>query len=513
MDRNLAKKALDILNRQDINVINNPKSIVNKLFGKNKKVTIVTAAYNAAFTVQKCIDSVIEQSFPFKQIEFIIVDDHSTDETPNILLKNAKSHSNITVVILNENTGNAAMPRNIGIELATTDKIMFLDSDDWLAKNAISKLVIAMQENDDDIVLGKTVKVVDKGESVHAEFISYKERKHLSPLNIPYLLYHMGPPAKLMKTSIIKENNIRFPEMKFGEDKFFLFRVLQNSSKASTITAPTYYVNRLSSNSSSLTRTTDLLDKRSADMDILNYMFDKKLPMDQEKEYMKRLIEYDLVKSCDSVLFVNSEEKQRNIEFIREALNMLEERPYDIVEIFDSPLYQAAARLIEKEKDQDFIKLFKWYKLDKNKHIIIRDGIAFYNVKPFENNHQFKFIPIPLLVRAKDAYVENDQYVQTFEIYGDQIDKVHHVLIRDRNRIGNELEVPVKINGNIGEFRADYKYLNMLDSSLFSILLRYDGHRLTNIKRLLESQVTYENRKFVFYTTKANNVGLLIKEK
>lgn len=512
VDKYLVGKALEIINSKSIKIVNKPNS-KSKFFGKSKKVTVVTTTYNSAITLQKCINSVIGQTFSFKQIEFIIVDDCSTDDTPNILLQKAKEYSNITVVILNENTGTPAMPRNIGIELATTNKIMFLDSDDWLAENAISDLVKVMDEGDNDLVVGKTVKVMDKGESVHAEFISYKERLNLSPFEIPYLFYHMGPPAKLMKLSIIKENNIRFPEVRFGEDKFFFFRFLQKSSTVSTITNPIYYVNRLSSNGSSLTRTTDVLEKRSVDIDILKYTFDINLPIEQEKSYMKRLVEYDLVKTCDSFLFIKSKQKQKFIEYIRESLNMLAVRPYDIIETFDSPLYQAAARLIEEDKDQDFIALFKWYKSDRNKQIVIKNGIAYYNVNPFDDDHQFKIIPLPLFVRAKDAYVENDQYVQTVEIYGEQIDKVHHVLIRDRNRLENELEVPIKIHGNIGEFRVDYKDLNMLDNSLFTLFVRYDGHRLTNIKRLLESQVTYDNREFAFYTTKANNVGFLLRKK
>ncbi|MCQ6276852.1 glycosyltransferase family 2 protein [Bacillus sp. V3B] len=513
MDKHLSEKALKILKNKDTIVLNNPKSLKNKIFKKERKVSVVIAAYNAASYIQNCIDSVLNQTLHFELIELIVIDDHSNDDTANIILNYAKMHSNITVVLLKENTGTAAMPRNIGIELTTTEKIIFLDSDDWLAENALSTLVSTMDETEDDFVVGKTVKVEDKGESILAEFVSYKVRKHVSPFDIPYLFYHMGPQSKLMRTSILKENNIRFPEMKFGEDKYFLFNVLSKCSKVTTIKDPICYLNRLSTNNSSLTKTTEVLDKRAADMMILKYILDKQVPLEQEKVFMKRLVEYDLVKTCDSFVFVKSKEKLKFIEIIREALYRLKGRSYDIIEMFDTPLYKVAARLIESKRDQDFIELFQWYKLEKNKHIIIQNGIAYYKVTPFSDDDPFKLIPIDLFVRSKDSYVEDNHYVQTFEIYGECITKVEYVLIRDRHQLANEIEIPLKINGNVGEFRVNYNELNRLDNSLFSVFVRYDGFRLANIRRMLENQVTYDNRNFVFYTTKVGNVGLSLKEK
>lgn len=512
MEQNLSEKAVSILNNKYTKIYNKPKTLLNKLFKKEKKVTIITAAYNADLYIRKCVDSVIGQTLPFEQIEFIIVDDHSTDNTKEILLQYAKEYANITVVLLNENTGTAATPRNIGIELATTDKVMFLDSDDWIAENALLTLINTMEENDDDFVVGRTIKVEDQGVSVHAEFISYKERKHVSPFDIPYFFYHMGPPSKLIKTSILKENNIRFPEMKFGEDKFFLIQILLKDISVSVITTPVYYVNRLTTNRSSLTRTTEVLEKRESDMKTLKYLIEKNIPIDQEKEIMKRLVEYDLVKTCDSFVFIRSEEKHKFIGLIREALNLLSNRPYDIIDTFDSPLYQVAARLVEQKRDQDFIELFKWYKLDKNKEIVIKDDVAYNKVTPFSEHDPFKLIPINLLVRSKDVYVEDNEYVENFEIYGEYKDTISYVLIRDRSKLNNELKIPIKVEGNIGEFRVSFEDLNLLDNSLFSIFIRYDGHRLTNIKRILESQVTYDNRKFTFYTTKAGNLGFSLKD-
>lgn len=506
--QHILDKATSIL--QEAEIIQRPSPFSN-LF-KRKKVTVVITSYNSEAYVKKCLDSVINQTFSFKKIELIIVDDYSTDGTRNILLQYANEHPNITLVFLAENSGTAAMPRNVGIELATTERIMFLDADDWLAENAIQALVDVMDEGNDDFVVGKTVKVTDSGESVHAEFVSYKERRHCSPFDIPYLFYHMGPPAKIMKTSIIKENNIRFHEMRFGEDKLFLFQVLINCSKISTITEVIYYVNRLSSNSSSLTRTTDVLDKRAADMKIFQEVLAMNLPIEKEIVLIKRLVEYDFVKTCDSFVFVRSDAKQEFIDFIKKALTKLASRPYNIIEYFDSPLYKTGAVLVQEEKYDEFITLFTWYKNEKNKHIVIKDGIAYYDVSPFDKNHKFKLIPIPLFVRFKDSYTEGNEYVQIVEVFGTKINTIKDVIVRDRKRLNNEIRVPISIHNHIGEIRIKYEDINKLESSLFTLFIRYDEFRLANIKEHLESRITYEGREFIFYITKAGNVGLSIKE-
>src|SRR5699024_2667622 len=121
MDKQLVEKSQKILDNKKVQIINNPKSLKNK-FKKKKKVTVVVTTFNSESFIQKCLDSVVNQTFSFWQIELIAVDDHSLDDTPKILKETAEEHSNMTVVLLDENTGTAAMPRNIGIELARSEE-------------------------------------------------------------------------------------------------------------------------------------------------------------------------------------------------------------------------------------------------------------------------------------------------------------------------------------------------------------------------------------------------------
>lgn len=91
------------------------------------KFTVIIPVYNVAAYLAKCIDSVLKQEF--KQYEVILIDDGSTDESGTICDKFAEQDKRI-VVIHQKNKGLSAA-RNIGIENAKGEYILFLDSDDY----------------------------------------------------------------------------------------------------------------------------------------------------------------------------------------------------------------------------------------------------------------------------------------------------------------------------------------------------------------------------------------------
>lgn len=511
MHSSFREKARDLLQSKNLTVKNHPSSLLNKLFSKQKKITVVTAAYNAERFVEKTIDSVINQSVGFDKIQYIIIDDCSTDSTGQIIDRYASKYKNICFVSLHENTGSPGTPRNIGIELANSDYIAFLDADDWFAPNGLEILMDILDETKDEYVVGKTIKVEAKGESVIGEFASVLERRSISPFDVPHFFYHMGPTARMMKVSLLKEQDIGFPEMKFAEDKLFFYDVFINANSVSTTTKPIYYVNRTEENQGSLTRITNVLDKRRADLKVIDYIKAKKLPVDKEKIILNRLYEYDLVKTFDSQLFVKSEQKEEFINILQQAVETTKDLSYDFKEEFKTPLYRAAVELLMENRIEDFIKLFEWLKKDKNKKYVIKDKLPYFEIPFFED--KYKFIRIPMLARALDSYIRDNTYYQTVEVYGDDIDHLNYILIRDRSRYDNELQINFEQTGNIVKFNVNLATLNQLENSLFTFFIRYNDYQLLNIKRIFKNQITYQGRSVEFYTTIANNLGLSIKPK
>lgn len=508
MTLSFGQKARDLISSGNLEIINRPSALSNRLFKKTKMATVVTAVYNGEKFISKTIESVINQSLGLKQIQYIIVDDGSTDNTKQIVKGYCARYKDICFVSLLENTGSPGTPRNIGIEFANTKYITFLDADDWLDNKGLEHLCRILEETNDDYVVGKTIKVESEATSIIGEYASVKERRQISPFQIPHFFYHMGPTARMVKLSLLKDHNIRFPEMTFGEDKLFFCDVFFHATAVSTTTRPIYYVNRTKENSASLTRVTDVLDKRRADLKVIEYIKSKNLPVDKEKVALNRIYEYDFIKTFDSQLFVKSKEKEKFIEVLNQAIETTKDLRYDFKEEFKVPLYRAALELFLEERYEDFIKLFEWYKKDKNKKYVIKDNLPYFEVAFLED--RFRLIRIPLLARAWDSYIMDNTYYQTVKIYGDNIDNINHILIRDRKRFDNELQVDFEIKGNTLTFKVNLNSLSKLESSLFTFFIRYNEYQLINIKRILKNQITIEGRKVEFYSTLANNLGLSI---
>ena len=111
-----------------------------------KKVSIIIPVYNSEKTIKKTIDSVVNQTYD--ELEIIIINDGSTDNTAKII--NEIDDKRLKqFVICNSGVSNA---RNVGIDKATGEFLMFVDADDYLDLNAVEILIEIMNENDVDII-------------------------------------------------------------------------------------------------------------------------------------------------------------------------------------------------------------------------------------------------------------------------------------------------------------------------------------------------------------------------
>jgi len=119
------------------------------------KVTILTAVYNSASYLRKCLDSLLRQTYDNLQI--ICIDDASTDGSLTILQEYAARDKRIRLIRMPEN-GGQAKARNAGLAVAEGEYTCFVDSDDWLADDAIARVVsVFQQDSETDCVLFETV--------------------------------------------------------------------------------------------------------------------------------------------------------------------------------------------------------------------------------------------------------------------------------------------------------------------------------------------------------------------
>lgn len=496
------KRALKILKKQNYEIINSPQN--------EKLITVVTPTFNAEKFISKTIDSVIQQSIGFENLQLILVDDCSIDNTRKIIREYTTKYNNISAVFLKKNSGTPAMPRNIGIELANSKYITFLDADDWLHPNGLEILYNILKETNDDFAVGRTVKVESGVTSFTGEFYTHTERKSISPFDEPMIFYHSAPPGRMMKLSIIKQNNIRFPEMKFAEDKTFFIEVLLYAQKISITNKPIYYINRTDENNSSLTKRTSAVEKRMADLKLIKHIKRKKLPIEKEKIILNRLYEYDCIRrTFDTKTFPKSKLKVQYFRILKKILKTTKNLRYDFREEIENPMYRTAIDLFLEGRTEDFVRLFKWSKSNNDKKVIIKDQLAYFEL-PFLNDH-YKYIRIPLFAEAEQHYIENDVYYQNIHLYGDEIKIINSVKIRDRKNAFNEVSPEFKFSKNMLTFQVDLKSLDGLGKGRFVIFIQYNNHNYINIRSTIKNKINYNSKTYEFYSTVYNNLALAIK--
>ncbi|MBE6562685.1 MAG: glycosyltransferase family 2 protein [Ruminococcaceae bacterium] len=198
-----------------------------------KKVSIIVPVYNTAEFLPAVFESLFSQTY--EDLEMIVIDDGSTDNSADICREYAKKDLRIKF-FRTENRGVSAA-RNFGIEAAGGDFIMFLDSDDTYTSDAVEKLVAAAEEYDADIVSAGIVRTDGKNEHIQkcTVFSGEVEGDELySVLGEAFL----GKDAalcsfidKLYRADFLKERNIAFPALRSGEDTVFALEAMICASK------------------------------------------------------------------------------------------------------------------------------------------------------------------------------------------------------------------------------------------------------------------------------------------
>lgn len=128
-------------------------------------VSIIVAVYNTQKYLQRCLNSLVFQSF--QNIEIIIVNDGSTDESQNIINSYAEKFPQLIVAIEKEN-GGLSSARKAGIEAANGEWVMFVDSDDWIHPCAVELMLRKQSEDDSQMVYAPYANVYDRSKEVGA---------------------------------------------------------------------------------------------------------------------------------------------------------------------------------------------------------------------------------------------------------------------------------------------------------------------------------------------------------
>ncbi|MFA8439500.1 glycosyltransferase family 2 protein [Pueribacillus sp. YX66] len=476
---------------------------------ENPLVTVILPVYNAEKTLKKTIDSVIRQTIGFKNIELIIIDDRSTDRSRTIILSYARLYPNIVPVFFRKNNGSPAIPRNIGIQLAKGEYMMFIDSDDWLTPNGIEVLYKILKKTGDHYAIGRTIKVEDNKYAITGEYNSCEERESIHPCTIPHVFQHLGPTARMMRTQFVRENKCKFPNMRYAEDKQFFIDVLTNCPSISTTKEVVYYVNRNKDNKSLVSRTS-IFEKTDTNIAVINYVISKNLPEQIERMVLNRLYEFDCItRLFNRQHFLKSRQKEKYFQKFAEVLNTTTQLRYDFTENFFEPWHKVLVQLFKEERYDDIVSLIRWSIKETAKQTIIKDGLPYYRL-PFDDDYQLARLPLLAVYHSSEREKENVNI--HFHIYGDPEHKIDSLIIRDRVNHLNERQFPiVQEDTQLYTVSIPYDELAKLSSSSYLVFIRYNKYRNLMIKMNTRNIITYHNKEFDFYTTIGDNYGLKVK--
>lgn len=187
-------------------------------------VSIIVAVYNAEKTLRRCLDSLVGQEF--RDLEIIVIDDGSQDGSRAICDEYAEKDTRIKV-IHKDNEGVAAT-KQLGLDLASGEYFIYLDSDDYVDLSIYRKLFAKAQEEDSDIVCCDTNRIEKDGIKLEGYNIpSFSHEDFLEGL-IDIMNGYMS--NRMIRRSLVEKYQVRFPEgMSFGEDKAFLVDLLSKS--------------------------------------------------------------------------------------------------------------------------------------------------------------------------------------------------------------------------------------------------------------------------------------------
>jgi len=210
-------------------------------------ISVIIPLYNAEEYIGECLVSLLAQTF--QDFEVIIVDDCSTDNSLAVVESYAsKFGGRMTLVYMEENHGNAGLPRNKGLSLARGEYIQLLDNDDVLTKTALEEMYTLAKEYDADVVYcEKYYMSEDRGDDFVKNIHPAEDKIQKPPFvdaptfetddlaeRVQEILkgrFWVTPWSKFVRRDLITRNEIFFPHCMISEDDVWTYGLVCHAKK------------------------------------------------------------------------------------------------------------------------------------------------------------------------------------------------------------------------------------------------------------------------------------------
>lgn len=216
------------------------------------RITVIIPAYNIENLITRCVESVVNQTYPKDLTQILVVDDGSTDNTGKVIDELAEKYDNVTA--LHEENGGSSKARNYALSKATGDFIGFVDSDDYVEPDMYEKLVDALIRNNALMAQTGRDEIAEDGSKLpNVVEIPQWETIYTDKGFLKELLMHKGDASFCTKLTSRKlfdideaedDKKIRrlFPEGVLNEDFWLLYHMLPDAGEVVVTTDTGYHV-------------------------------------------------------------------------------------------------------------------------------------------------------------------------------------------------------------------------------------------------------------------------------
>ncbi len=237
-----------------------------------KKISIIIPVFNTAKYLKKCLTSILNQTL--KDIEIICINDGSTDNSEQILLEYVQKDSRIKV--LSQEHKKQGSARNLGMQVATGEYIGFVDSDDWVDLDYYEKLYNTAKKYDSDIALAANIRIGNgkTKKRLHIEkeiFVTSLQGK----IDIGKQAKNPCPTNKIYRRLMLEQNNIKWPEGMYCEDKLFTIQAIFYANGVVSVPDVNYYYFRNPTSTVNSRSKESIIHKNKANNEVLNFLISK----------------------------------------------------------------------------------------------------------------------------------------------------------------------------------------------------------------------------------------------
>lgn len=214
------------------------------------KFSVIIPVYNVEKYIRECLESLVNQTL--KDIEFICVNDGSTDSSLDILNEYAKNDSRF--VIINQHNQGQGVARNNALAAAKGEYVAFVDPDDWVETNMFEELYLKFKETNVDVIQFNFKVCFEKSGEIKYKNYSAKldKRYNLNLKKFPYYNWRdiregcfiangLAVWHRVYSLSFLRSNDVKFSEGKVGEDNLFAIMTVMLADKIYYVTNKYFY--------------------------------------------------------------------------------------------------------------------------------------------------------------------------------------------------------------------------------------------------------------------------------